>query len=603
MIKNTKILKKLQKAVDYQLSNNSDEAIKIYESLMEKNSYDLEILKPLAGLYMEKLEYYKAAELLKRVLLVIEDDEPDGMVEANLAISFKLSGNYIDALPHFERAIELLPHNTSILNEFGKYYQDLGQVDKSIQIYDQILLHDRRNINALNSKAMALLNLKEFEEAILLLKRALTFKANDAITLSNLVIVLVQANKLEEANVLIEHALIHYPEMLTLYLNKAHLKLKENDLQGALEQYDAAIRINPNVVLSKNSKAFVLSQLGRYQESIDLYQSTYLEFPQEHDLLFKQSMVELLVGNFEDGWGNYEARLKLQKYHLGTPESSGIGLRWHKDTDSGDARIYVYTEQGLGDVIQMSRYLRLMKEMNLNVYCKVQKSLVPLLKSMPEISDIVFEQEPDSYDFFVSIMSLPYELNINHGELPPPLQIVIPSDIEKKWVSILTGYKNRSNKKGSVGIVNTGNADHSNDSNRSILLRDLVIGLPLDFNYFLLQKDLRIEDKEYLNSGDCIHNIYLISDQLDSFLDTAAVCSQMDLVIGVDTSVIHLAGTLGCQTWLLLPNVPDWRWQQTSEITPWYPTMHIFRQKEYADWSCVLHNLKSSLQRLALESI
>ena len=82
-----------------------------------------------------------------------------------------------------------------------------------------------------------------------------------------------------------------------------------------ISQYEDAIRLNPNLLLSKNSKAFVLSQLGLYSESIELYKNTYLEFPEEHDLLFKQSMVELLIGNFTSGWKHYEARLKLQKYN------------------------------------------------------------------------------------------------------------------------------------------------------------------------------------------------------------------------------------------------------------------------------------------------
>ena len=595
MIKDTKLLKKFQKAVNYELNNKTEEAIAIYESILEKHSYDIEVLRSLAGLYMGKLDYRKAVDLFERILLVIDDDV-DGMVEANLAISLKLSGNYIDALPHFEAAIKALPDNLSIMNEFGKYYQDLGQIEKSIEIYDQILLLDKRSISALNSKAMALLSIKKYDESILLLRRALTLKANDAITLSNLIIVLIEANEIDEASTLLEHALIHYPEMVILYLNKAHLKLKINDLEGALRLYEDAIRLNPNLLLSKNSKAFVLSQLGLYSESIELYKNTYLEFPEEHDLLFKQSMVELLIGNFTSGWKHYEARLKLQKYNLGTPESNGKGMRWHYKLGNVNNSVYVYTEQGLGDVIQMSRYLTLMKTETINVVCKVQKSLVPLFKCMPEIADIIVEEEPEAYDSFVSMMSLPFEWGAELGNIPSKLQIDIPVDIEKKWFSILSEFMIKNLEGKNIGLVNTGNADHSNDSNRSILLKNLIVGLPIEHNYFLLQKDLRQEDIEYLNSSECVHRIILISDRFDSFLDTAAVCKQLDLIIGVDTSVIHLAGTLGCKTWLLLPKTPDWRLQLETDATPWYPSMRIFRQNTYASWVNVLDELYLSLK-------
>ena len=120
--------------------------------------------------------------------------------------------------------------------------------------------------------------------------------------------------------------------------------------------------------------------------------------------------------------------------------------------------------------------------------------------------------------------------------------------------------------------------------------------MPIENNYFLLQKDLRQEDIEYLNSSECVHRIILISDRFDSFLDTAAVCKQLDLIIGVDTSVIHLAGTLGCKTWLLLPKTPDWRWQLETDATPWYPSMRIFRQNTYASWVNVLDELYLSLK-------
>jgi len=84
--------------------------------------------------------------------------------------------------------------------------------------------------------------------------------------------------------------------------------------------------------------------------------------------------------------------------------------------------------------------------------------------------------------------------------------------------------------------------------------------------------------------------------QLNDFADTAAMISQLDLVICVDTSVAHLAGALGKPVWVMLPEPPYWWWSGSSERSPWYPTMRLFRQKERGDWGDVVERVKAALE-------
>ena len=87
------------------------------------------------------------------------------------------------------------------------------------------------------------------------------------------------------------------------------------------------------------------------------------------------------------------------------------------------------------------------------------------------------------------------------------------------------------------------------------------------------------------------------SDALSDFSDTASLCKALDLVITVDTSVAHLAGTLGVLTWILLPMVPDWRWGLSGDSSPWYPTVKLFRQSKAKDWNEVFDSIGIELRR------
>ena len=84
----------------------------------------------------------------------------------------------------------------------------------------------------------------------------------------------------------------------------------------------------------------------------------------------------------------------------------------------------------------------------------------------------------------------------------------------------------------------------------------------------------------------------------DAFVDTAAVITNCDLVITCDTSIAHLSGALGCNTWVVLKKIPAWRWMLDRSDSPWYPSMRLYRQKEYNNWEDIFQTIKKDLQSL-----
>jgi hypothetical protein len=144
-----------------------------------------------------------------------------------------------------------------------------------------------------------------------------------------------------------------------------------------------------------------------------------------------------------------------------------------------------------------------------------------------------------------------------------------------------------------VGIAWSGSLTHRKDGERSLALASLLQALPRNCQVVSLQREVRPADRPVL---DARADIFHAGESLGDFQDTAALCSRVDLVISVDTSVAHLAGTLGKETWLLLPFSPDWRWLQGTDETPWYPAMRLYRQRSVDNWQDVLERVAVDLQ-------
>jgi hypothetical protein len=147
-----------------------------------------------------------------------------------------------------------------------------------------------------------------------------------------------------------------------------------------------------------------------------------------------------------------------------------------------------------------------------------------------------------------------------------------------------------------IAVAWSGSADHANDRNRSIAFERFGPLLAGQGSVVSIQRELRAGDADALAR---LPNVTHVGDALADFEDTAAVLALADLVISVDTSVVHLAGAMGRTVWVLVPFQPDWRWLLNREVTPWYPTVRLFRQPRPGDWESVIGRVREELSKLA----
>src|SRR6185437_5770360 len=269
---------------------------------------------------------------------------------------------------------------------------------------------------------------------------------------------------------------------------------------------------------------------------------------------------------------------------------------WLGQEDIEGKTILIASDEGMGDAIQFARYVPGVAARGARVILVLQDALCPLLSELPGVSQCIPKSVAANgvppFDFHCPLCSLPLAFATRLDSIPADMPYLPPlaASRVKTWEDRLGPHD-----KLRVGLVWSGNPEHMGDHHRSTSLRVYSALLDIDATFFSLQKDPRPHDKATLLERTDI--VDLTADLID-FTETAALISCLDLVITVDTSVAHLAGALGCLTWILLPYSPDYRWLLDRDDSPWYPSVRLFRQQETRDYATVVDRVRTELLAL-----
>jgi hypothetical protein len=247
----------------------------------------------------------------------------------------------------------------------------------------------------------------------------------------------------------------------------------------------------------------------------------------------------------------------------------------------------------LGDTIQFARYVPLLARAGAKVVLEVQAQLAALLGRLEGAASVVARGEPlPPFDVHCPLGSLPLALKTEPATIPAEASYLKADDARiAKWHPRIGALERPR-----VALAWAGNAQHINDRNRSIALSRLAsLWSAASPRFIGIQRELRGEDAELLAREP---RVMQIGAELDDFADTAAVIALVDLVVSVDTSVVHLAGAMGRPVWILLPFSPDWRWMLERNDSPWYPSLRLYRQPAPGDWGSVIEHVAADLARL-----
>ena len=494
--------------------------------------------------------------------------------------------NHSAAMALLDRAIQQSPRSALAHLNRGNTLKDMGDVQRAIANYEQAITIHPGYAEAYVNLGIALQESQQSDRALACYRKAIGLKPDFAEAYFALGNALQEHGQTDAAILSLQEATRLRPGFVAAYCNLGNLLKDAGRADEALAAYAEAIRAQPDFAVAYCNLGNVQKEKQQFQLAIDSYgQATKLN-PNFAEAHWNQSLVHLLLGEFEAAWPLFEWRWKAKKNNIRLPDFRKP--LWLGEPALVGKTILICWEQGFGDTIQFCRYVPLLQALGARVLLVVPSTLVPLLKTLDGVEQVLGPDEHVSnFDYYCPLMSLPLAFHTTLNTIPVP-SVYLHADENKMqfWVAKLP----QSGKK-RVGIAWRGSGTNKR---ASLPLTELIEYLPKHLDYVCLQKDVTDMERVILLE----QNMYVFDRDIADFSDTAALCGLMDLVISIDTSAAHLAGAMDKPTWVLLPHLPDWRWLLDRSDSPWYPSMRLFRQEGMGAWHTVLQRVTHDLTQL-----
>lgn len=375
------------------------------------------------------------------------------------------------------------------------------------------------------------------------------------------------------------------------------------DLPNAARCYRHALALRPDHVATENNLGNVLREMGDLETAELCYRRILARDPVEPESRYNLSYILLLRAQFARGFALYEERWRCESYvaEYGRPDLTTPRLT----REDGPCHVYVRHEQGIGDVLQMMRFLPQLVAMGHTVTFEPAVELSPWLEEidLPEGVTLHHRNDhPPPHDRHISVVSLPHFFGVTtEADIPEPWAPQI-SPLRLLRMFRILGHDPRP----LVGLCWAGSRGHHNDRHRSMPASDLLPLLQRPNTRFVsLQIGERGTELLATLGGATLgggSELLDVSAHLRDYGDTAALISACTAVVTVDTSIAHCAGTLGVQTFALTSWLSEWRWMLERTDSPWYPSLTLVRQPTLGDWPATVAAAAAHLEALCPSS-
>jgi Flp pilus assembly protein TadD len=494
----------------------------------------------------------------------------------SIARAYRLAGQGkpAEAEPLWRQALRLRPDDIDVLNELGLAVWRQGRAAEAEPIY----------------------------------RHAQQINPDDFRILTNLGLSLYDQNRVDEADECYRRAIEIEPNAFDSLMNLGLVRSDQGRFDEAKELLDAAYKLRPDSASVLQNYGINLGRQGRWREAIEQYEHGLRLEPDFPRLRMNLAYALLCLGDYRRGWQEHEWRLKWRDYP---------GVRVNREYWNGEdfqgRTILLHGEQGLGDTLQFIRFAPLVKARGGLVLLCCQSRLLRLVARCAGV-DLAFDGstlKPDCH-IHASLLSLPAIFGTTLATLPNRVPYLANDPVlVEHWRGELARLISRegparaetSNRSSDgrrarpflIGIVWQGCPTHRQDRWRSIPLAEFapLAELP-GVRLISLQTDDGLDQLASLAGRLPI--VELSGRKGQDFTETAAIVTQLDLVIAPDTAVAHLAGGLGVPVWVGLSSLGDWRWLAGRDDSPWYPTMRLFTQTKLGDWKGVFRRMTDALR-------
>ncbi|HDS16520.1 MAG TPA: tetratricopeptide repeat protein [Proteobacteria bacterium] len=452
----------------------------------------------------------------------------------------------------------------------GLALKQSGHTEAAIKVFRKLLQEDENNLDARHHLGNALISAGQTQAGIRELEKVYQKRPADPLTAYNLGCAL----------------------------------FVDQQFSRALTLFSQTVRQLPGLLPARVNRGLTLHALNRPQEALADFYLALQKHPEDPTLNWNLALTLLSQGHYREGWAGYEWRWRQNTRERNYPHKFSQPL-WDGRPFPGKT-LLVYSEQGFGDAIQFARFLPLAKARGGRLLFECRRETAPLFVGHPAIDEQVifsFSRAPQAtFDLQIPLLSLPRVLEIELHNLPQPNPPALKPDQSRFWRQRLAADHFN------IGLVWAGQPTHANDRQRSCSLKDLAPLLRADpahkLNLAFFSLQLGEARAQLTESNGSIPDADMVdcAPWLRDFGDSAALINELDLLITVDTAAAHLGGSLGRPVWVLLSSVPDWRWFRERRDSPWYPSLHLFRQRRPKDWTEPIAQMTDALIQLAGET-
>ncbi len=517
----------------------------------------------------------------------------------NLANALQKTGHLSEAVSAYRGALRLDPCSSTAAFELGNALHSIGSWEEAADCYRQALVSQPGESRIWYNLGITRTMQNRLEEAVDAFREALRIQPRYVEALNNLGNVHLAQGRVADAAAHYRGALAADPDYLDARYNLGIVLQKQERLEEALSCYSEVLTRKPAYPEAHNNYGNTALALGRPLEARASYrEAVKWQHPEAH---WNLGLVQLLLGEYEEGWKGYEWRFRQPG---STPRKFEAPL-WKGEPLTGPAGeplpILLYAEQGLGDTLQFVRYAPLVTGLGGRVIVECQPALAPLLGGCAGIEVFARDESPlPEFAYRAPLLSVPGVLGTTISTIPAVVPYIeTPAAKREEWkqkiAAYVTAHRGEEERPGrKIGLAWAGNPMHKNDGNRSLSLRRMaaMAKIPRAL-FFALQKGPQAVETLDPPPG---MRIVSLEKELAGFTDTAAAILNLDLIVSVDTSVAHLAGAVSAPVWTLLPFMPDWRWMLDRADSPWYPSMRLFRQPKAGDWESVIDEVVRALE-------
>ncbi|ODP33314.1 tetratricopeptide repeat protein [Pandoraea sp. ISTKB] len=508
-----------------------------------------------------------------------------------------------------------------------------GRLDEAIAELRQVLKQSPEFLPALEGLAYVSLRMSAFESAADAFDRLLALVPRPGAQATfDAAMASLQAGRPMRAEALFEATVQQSPDVIGTLHTIGLTWAQAGDNARALVWFERTAAKAPALWQAHFNRGRALGALGRFDEEIAAYRLANAIAPAQPDPLVNlgvalreqhafddalqclhqavklapdhagartnRAQTNLLLGEFEHGWHDYEWR-----WQDGAQQRRFNDRLWDGKAPLAGKTLFVYSEQGFGDTLQFVRFVPRLVAMGATVVLSVQAPLVTLLGGFARGVTVLGEHMPvPSFDWQMPLLSLPHLLKVGgnvaahspaHAS-PHASYLRASAGREMIWRSML-GHKPEGALR--IGFVWR---TRPFPPGRDIPLKHWAPLFATNAQWYSLQVDATDEERAELASyRNARANVHDIGAKLSDFAETAAVIAQMDLVITADTAVAHLAGALGKPVWVLLNFTPDWRWQLSRRDSDWYPSVSLYRQPARGDWDAVMAQVGQDVAAIA----